>query len=457
MTARRRPETARETPPPPRSARALAVQRLLRVEEDGAFVARLGARASGPDSRRERNAQRGATDLVAGVTRLRRRLDHAIAHFARREAAALDAPVRQVLRLGLFELFVRGVPPHAAVDEAVGLARGLAGKGAAGFVNAVLRAALRAGALPEPRTGDPAEDLAVGHSYPTWLVRRWLARFGPDETEALLRAGNAPPRFGLRVDTRRAAPGALAAEIAALGVDVRPSAWLDDFLVADRLQPVLRGGFVADGRCAVQDEAAGLVVRVLDPQPGEAVLDGAAAPGGKALYAMQRMGGQGRLVALDVSEAKTALVARAAAAAGFDALEARAADLRTATLDGPFDRVLLDAPCSGTGVLAKRADLRWRRTEEDLARLTALQDDLLEAAARHVRPGGLLVYATCSVEPEENAARVAAFLARTPGFRPEPVAGRVPAPFVGADGHYHALPHRHGTDGAFAARLRREA
>ena len=221
-----------------------------------------------------------------------------------------------------------------------------------------------------------------------------------------------------------------------------------------RLQPVLRAGLLAEGACAVQDEAAGLVVRVLDPQPGEAVLDAAAAPGGKAVYAAQRMGA-GRLVALDVSEAKTALVAKAAQAQGVaDLVETVAADLTAWTPPRPFDRVLLDAPCSGTGVLAKRADLRWNRQPGDLRDLAALQDRLLDAAAGAVGPGGLLAYSTCSVEAEENDDRVRAFLDRHPDFAVEPVGDRVPRPMRDGD-VYRALPHVHGTDGAFAVRLRR--
>jgi 16S rRNA (cytosine967-C5)-methyltransferase len=211
---------------------------------------------------------------------------------------------------------------------------------------------------------------------------------------------------------------------------------------------------------AVQDEAAALVVQVLDPQPGESVLDCAAAPGGKALHAAERMNNAGRLVALDAHAGKLALVERAARAHGVTIIETVAADLRKAAgrpaLAGAFDRVLLDAPCSGTGVLGRRADLRWNRSETDIAELAALQDELLDAAAATVRPGGLLVYSTCSIEDEENAARVAAFLARRPEFAREDVDGLVPPAMRTPDGDYQALPHVHGTDGAYAARLRHD-
>ena len=438
------------TPAPPPSARALAVERLLRVEADGAFVARL---SGGVDP----ETARAASDYVAGVTRQRRWLDFLLDRYTRGDLGALDPELLQTLRVGAYDLVVKGTAPHAAVNEAVETARALLHRGAGGFANGVLRSlarALRNGTLPEPDTGDRADDLAVRHSHPTWMVRRWLAAWGEEATARFLVSNNEPPRYALR-----AAGGAdaLVDRLAALGAEPERSRWLDDFVTVGRLQPVLRSGLLAEGACAVQDEAAGLVVRALDPQPGEAVLDGAAAPGGKAVYAAQRMarGGAGRLVALDVSPAKTALVAEAANAQGVGGVvETVTADLTEWDPPRPFDRVLLDAPCSGTGVLAKRADLRWNRSPEDLLDLAALQDRLLDAAARAVRPGGLLVYSTCSVEAEENDDRVAAFLDRHADFALEPVGDLVPEPM--RDGAvYRALPHVHGTDGAFAARLRR--
>lgn len=435
-------------PAPP--VRDLAVQRLLRVEADGAFVARLGGQGVPAD------VARRASDYVAGVTRQRRWLDFLLDQFYRGDLAVLDPVLLQVLRLGAYDLVVRGAPPHAAVNEAVDSAKRLLHRGAAGLTNGVLRALVRArtdGGLPVPETGDAADDLAVRYSHPTWMVRRWLARYGPEATEALLVSDNTPARYALRVTAGAAGRDDLLARLDAADADPAPSAWLDDFVTVGRLQPVLRGGFFKDGSCVVQDEAAGVVVRVLDPQPGEVVLDGAAAPGGKAVYAALRMGDEGAVVAVDVSEAKTALVEKAARVQGIEIVEATVADL--AAWDDPrrFDRVLLDAPCSGTGVLAKRADLRWNRAPEDLDGLAALQDRLLDAAAERVRPGGLLVYSTCSLEPEENDDRVAAFLERHSVFTLEPVGDTVPSSM--ADGPvYRALPHVHGTDGAFAARLR---
>ncbi len=432
------------------TARVLAVQRLLRVEDDGAHVARLADGAHDPE------VSRRAVDYVAGVTRQKRWLDFLLGAFVRGRLDGLDPELLQVLRIGAYDLVIRETAPHAAVNESVEAAKDVLHRGAGNLANGVLRAldrARRAGTLPEPDSGDPADDLAVRFSHPTWTVRRWLARWGEDATRRFLAASNAPGAFTLRLPPGPDARADALGRLDDLGVHAEPSPWSDDFVAVDRLQPVLRSGLLDDGTVAVQDVAAGLVVQVLAPEAGERVLDAAAAPGGKAVYAAQRMGDRGEVAALDLSEAKVGLIAGAARRHGLSIVRPVKADLTTWPGDGPFDRVVLDAPCSGTGVLAKRADLRWRRSPEGLAELAELQDRLLDAAARHVRPGGLLVYSTCSVEPEENDDRVAAFLGRHPEFSVEPIGSLVPEAFVDGD-VYRALPHVHGTDGAFAARLR---
>ncbi|ARA94742.1 16S rRNA (cytosine(967)-C(5))-methyltransferase [Rhodothermaceae bacterium RA] len=440
----------------PTPVRLVALRQLNRIEQQGAYVGLVGDDA-GLDARQERQA----TEYVAGVTRWRRWLDFLINRFYHGASERLDPALRQVLRIGLYDLLFLQTPPHAAIHEAVELAKGHVHPKVAGLVNGLLRAVQRhRGPLPEPDTGDAARDLAIRFSHPTWMVRRWLARFGPEATAALLAWNNARPSYGLRVNTLRTTPEAFRQRLGEQGIEGTPSPYLDDFVRVPKLQPVMQTGLLADGLCAVQDESAGLIVRLLDPHPGEVILDGCAAPGGKALYAALRMQDQGQVWAFDRHPNRIGLVAQAAAAHGLSCLRTEAADLRTlperADLP-PADRVLLDAPCSGLGVLARRADLRWQRTAEELTQLTRLQAELLDAAARLVRPGGVLVYGTCTIEPEENEAQVAAFLQRHPGFRLEPAAAFVPAALCTPEGYFASLPHRHGIDGAFGARLRRDA
>jgi len=439
-------------------SRGLALEHLERVASTEAFVGRLQAEdlGTGPDDARER---RQARELVAGATRWRRRLDFVLADFYNGDFGDMELPLQLILRLGLYEILYQDTPPHAAVDQYVELAKQRIRPGAGGLTNGILRAILRAkDRLPEPDTGDAAEDLAIRHSHPTWMVRRWLSRYGEADTAALLAWNNRRPMFGLRVNTRRTTVGAVTDWLDAHDVTWTSSPYLDDMLRVKRLQAVVRDDLLDRGLVAVQDESAGLVVRCLDPQPDQTVLGLCAAPGGKAVYAAQRMG-SGTLHAFDIHEGRLGLVEEAAGAHDLaDVIRTQAADARdlAGRNDRPqADRVLLDVPCSGLGVLSKRADLRWQRRESDMDELTQLQAELLAAAAPLVRPGGWLVYSTCTIEPEENEAQVEAFLDEHPAFERVSVDGAVPKAMQTPSGDFASLPHRDAVDGAYAARLRR--
>ncbi|KAI8462446.1 MAG: hypothetical protein J3K34DRAFT_527743 [Monoraphidium minutum] len=570
---RRRQRDAPEAPPPPirvpvgapHSARSEAIFQLLRIEQEGAFAGLVSGRAAtgerggggggrgGAGRRGGRGGGRGGgavaaegegeaeeewdgvgggdeldardlrkvKELVAGVTRWRRRLDYIASELTGRTADDLEPAMRQVLRLGLYEITHTTLAPHA-LNEHVDLAKIWVRPAAAGFANGVLREAARraeAGTLPDPESmpagagpRGAARRLGVIHSHPTWLVARWLRALGEAATLLLLAANNARPSYSLRANAARLPPAgggggageaapttasaegegaqaqapaeALLRELESIeGVSAAPSPLLpSEFVrVASGLQSILRSGLLSRGACAVQDESTGLVVALLDPRPGEALLDACAAPGNKTLLAAARMRGEGRIWALDASPPRLHALLRAADAQGHGGIvQGCAGDLRDAAAaaadggteqgagggggggwaKGAFDRVLLDAPCSGTGVLAKRADLRWRRTPDQISDLVALQDDLIAAAAVFVRPGGLLVYSTCSIEPEECIDRVRAFLESPAGagFELEaPPAGLLPPGVLTPDGCLATLPHVHGVDGAFGARLRRRA
>lgn len=434
-------------------ARVAAIEQLNRIEVGGAYIG-TGPEAGLSDAREERLAK----EYVAGITRWRRWLDFLLAAFYRGDYGRMEPLLRQILRLGLYDLLFLDTPPHAALHEAVELAKRKVRPGAAGLVNGILRSIQRQeDDLPTPSTGDEAEDLAVRFSHPTWMVRRWLKRFGEEETGVLLRWNNARPVYGVRANPLKKTPGALEALLDELEVEWQASPYVDGFVRVQRLQPLFRTDWLEQGWCSVQDESAGLIVQLLDPRPDETIVDGCAAPGGKAVYAAERMRNSGHLLAFDVDEGRLARVRQAAEQHGVAGIvEAQAADLREVAGRGlRADRVLVDVPCSGLGVLSKRADLRWQRKREDLEELVALEEELLQAAARLVRPGGILVYSTCTIEPEENDEVVERFLERRPSFSLEAADGLVPAPVVTTQGYLATLPHRHGVDGAFGARLRR--
>ncbi|MEM1271185.1 MAG: 16S rRNA (cytosine(967)-C(5))-methyltransferase RsmB [Bacteroidota bacterium] len=419
--------------------RAEAVQQLVRVASDGAYAARL----PGSDE---------ARGLTASVLRWRRYLDFLLASAYRSRLAKLEPRLRAILQVGVYELVLGGTPAHAAVNESVDLAKSLVRPGAGRLVNGVLRTIERSmDQLPEPE-GALEERLAIRWSHPTWMVRRWLQQFGEASTRMLLAFNNRVPVYTVRAHPVRLEVSALAERLEALGVRPMPSRWHSEYLQVQRTGPVVRSELLTEGKAAIQDVAAGLVVNVLSPVAGERVLDMCAAPGGKATRIAHVQGDGGDIVAVDLNSRRVRLVRRAAQQQGLNSIDVRAGDVtELAAGFDPFDAVLLDAPCSGTGVLSKRADLRWNRHESDLAELIALQDRLLDTAARAVKPGGRIVYSTCSLERDENEERVDAFVSRHPEFEVRDVAGRVPEPMRTAAGDYAAQPHLHNTDGAFAA------
>lgn len=387
--------------------------------------------------------------LAYGVARLRGRLDYTIARHARRGLEHLDPAVLDLLRMGAYQLhYMEGVPSYAAVSSTVELARAAGAGGAAGLINAVLRASARAGPAADAfptREIDVEGHLTHWHSHPRWLVRRWLARWGPSDTEALLRHDNHIPGLFFRpvgIEMERAlgrlrAAGMTATEAGLGSGCVRLASGTDPARVFEAVPGV------------IQDPGAALVVRYADPPPGALVADLCAAPGGKGLALSERAA---YVVAADLSPLRLKLVtgsaARLGARVGAVIADAGAVPLRRA------DLVLVDAPCSGTGTLARRPDARWRLTGKDPASMAGVQSRLLAGASRAVPPGGLLVYSTCTLEPEENDEVMEGFLSQHPEFRLE-APGDMDPRVLDDRGRLRVLPQRTGFDGAFAARMRR--
>jgi 16S rRNA (cytosine967-C5)-methyltransferase len=396
--------------------------------------------------------RRLAHELAAGVLRQQNFLDDTLAPLVARGLPTLDPRLHRILRLGAYQLLALDrVPPHAAVSVSVDLARDVGGDRAAGFVNAVLRRIGRAESVGRTGTGaslSPAGELAHRYSHPAWLVTRWLARYGAVDTEALLAWNNRRP--SLVVQPARASQDELLERFESAGLAVSPAPW-GAGLVVDGGQPRDFPGY-ADGDFVVQDAAQALVVRFAGVRPGSAVLDACAAPGGKTI-ALGRTAG--RVIAADHNSQRVRRLAVNLARAGRPGLWAVVADAAYPPVR-PVDAALLDAPCLGTGTFARHPDARTRVRPAALLDLAVRQSELLAGLARAVRPGGLLIYATCSLESEENETQVSRFLAQHPEFHREPSTA-VPPELLTADGDLSLFPPHHGTDGAFAARLRRAA
>ena len=429
--------------------RRVALEVLRRVR-DGDLADRAFDHAAAGLEPRDRG---WAQELVYGTFRLRGRIDFYLARLVRSGLDALDPVVHDVLRLGAYQLLeMASVPPYAAVSQSVELARASGAARAAGLVNGVLQnLQRRRETLHFPDFARiPRDHLATWGSHPRWLVERWIARWGADEARALVEADNLRPELYLRplgvsIDDARA-------RLAEAGIESEPVAFSPDSLRI--VPPATAAEALAAVPAVVQDPAATLVVRYAAVPEGGTVIDLAAAPGGKALGMTERAD---RVAAADLSHRRIRRVVENAARLGrAHAVGAVVADGRTP----PFraaDAVLLDAPCTGTGTFRRHPDGRWRVGTDDLAALAALQGELLAAAAPLVKPGGILVYSTCSLEREENEDRVEAFLAEHPEFEPAPEPGAVPAEVVDPAGRLCVLPQRQGVDGAFAARLRRRA
>lgn len=411
-------------------ARQAAYTVLRRVFEQGAYADRALRAAAEPLDTRERAF---ATQLAYGTVQRAGTLDHVAAHYARRPAARLDPPVLAALRLGLFQLlFLDGVADHAAVAESVELAKRDA-RPASGLVNAVLRKAAAGGrdllaSLPDET---PAQ-AATRHSVPPWLAELWFAAYGAQEARALLAACNEPAEHALRANTLVTTPDEL---VERLGVPAHRGPDPPDAVVLDAPLDAHGSPLFRAGALLPQSRASQLVAHALDPRPGERVLDLCAAPGGKTTHLAALMGDEGTITAVERNADRADGLARTAKRMRATIVRVEVGDAADFQTSEPYDRVLVDPPCSGLGTLSSRPDLRWRASPERIERLVAEQAAILRAAAAATKPGGRLVYSTCTLSPRENERQLAAL----DGF--ELRSTRT------------TLPHRDRTDGFFIATL----
>jgi 16S rRNA (cytosine967-C5)-methyltransferase len=436
--------------------RRAALEILLLVEREGAFADVLLGHRLGDFAVPDR---RLITQLVLGTIAWRGRLDYEIGLRATRRLDQLSPDVLMAMRMALFQLrILTRIPPHAAVDTAVTLAREASGAGAAGFVNAILRNALRQPVPLPSRSADEIGYLSTVHSHPRWLVDRFVEWFGIVEAEAVMVADNQAAPNVLRLNLARGSAEDLAVRIDDAGMRIARRGHFPETLILSGA-PMLESSCYQAGIFHLQSEASQIVARLLDPASGSTIVDCAAAPGGKSTHLAELAGPGARVVAFDLNFSGLKTARRIADRLGHRTISFARVDCASALPLRPqtADYVLLDAPCSGIGTLREHPEIRWRVRADDFARMGAIQSRMLENAAALVRPGGAIVYAVCSFAPEEGVEVVRGFLRRHPEFaldRDPPEAARLSG-FLDSDGFLRTRPDRDALDGFFAARLLR--
>jgi 16S rRNA (cytosine967-C5)-methyltransferase len=434
--------------------RGLAIKILNRIDRTDAYLERMldnemkGTELSGPDKAL-------LYEIVHGVVRWQGRLDWILNGFYKGTFSKAIPNLKNALRVALYQvLFLDRVPDYAAVNEVVEFVKKLQGQKPADLVNAVLRNIIRN--KNSIRYPDPDEDtvgyLAAYYSHPSWMVKRYLARFGKEETEKLLVVNNEKPYLTLRINALKTKPEEFKTLLDNVGLKYNQGAYLPEFFKLQNLTNITAWEYFAKGYFNIQDESAGLACRLLDVLEGQRVLDMCAAPGGKTAYIAALMHSRGEVVAIDRFESRLKILQKNMTRLNVDCVRVVEVDaLEYKNL--PFDRVLVDVPCSGSGTLSKKPDIKWKKDLFDIRNLNTLQSKLLAKAASLVKVEGVIVYSTCSIEPEENFEIVKKFLDENPNFKFESAKGKFPDEIIDENGCIQTLPHIHRTDGAFAARL----
>lgn len=442
------------------TAREVALNVLTSVDENAAYSNLLLNRSLQQAELSPADAGL-VTELVYGTIARQATLDYFLNLFIKSEVKRLNPWVRSLARMSLYQIrYLDRIPAHAAVNEAVEIAKKRGHQGIASMINGVLRSVLREGdKLAIPDDLPTAERIALQHSHPQWLVERWIAQYGEETAEAVCEANNQPPKVSIRVNALKADRDELLRELESEGRTVRASELSQSGIIVESGGNMANDHLYRDGRFSIQDESSMLVAEALAAESGMSVLDCCAAPGGKTAHIAEKMGNKGRIVANDLHEHKQGLIMEQAERLGLSCIQPSVGDamaLKDQFEPASFDRVLLDAPCSGFGVIRRKPDLRWAKTPDDTASIARLQRQMLNAVAGLVKPGGILVYSTCTIEREENQRAVAEFLRDHAEFVAEPF--EVPAleslPQAGGAG-VQILPNQFGSDGFYIARLRR--
>ncbi|WP_145045440.1 16S rRNA (cytosine(967)-C(5))-methyltransferase RsmB [Paenibacillus xylanexedens] len=448
---------------PKASARNVAVKVLSAVEQDGAYSnLELNRRLKEADLS---PADVGlATELVYGTIARLNTLDYYLERYVAKGVSKLQPWVRSLLRISVYQmLYLDRIPEHAVVSEAVNLAKKLGHQGVSGMVNGVLRNMIRnRDELRIPEHLPAAERIALEHSHPLWMVERWIAQYGEETAEAICRANNEPPAVSVRVNTTMTTREKLMREMENTGANVEPSRLSPDGILVRSGGNMALTSWYRDGLLSVQDESSMLVAEAVAPEEGQTVLDCCAAPGGKTAHMAEKMQDRGRIIANDLHAHKRQLIMDQADRLGLgciDAVTGDALDLNERYAAASFDRILLDAPCSGLGVIRRKPDVKWTKSPEDIEDISGLQRELLDRVAPLLKPGGVLVYSTCTIEPAENEMMVSDFLRRHPEFEAADStwSDTSLAEWKSVNGGVQILPQYAHSDGFYIARLIRTA
>jgi len=437
--------------------RGFAIKILNRIDRTDAYLDKLldielkNSGLSGPDKAL-------LFEIVHGVMRWLGRIDWVLNGFYKGQFSKCVPNVKNALRVALYQiLFLDKVPDYAAVNEAVDFVKKLQGQKYADQTNAILRNIIRN--KDGIRYPDPEEDLvgylSAYYSHPTWMVKRWVARFGKEDTEKLLTANNNKPSLTLRVNGLVCKREELEELLRSVDLKFSDTKILPEFIRLNNLTNIADWEYFQKGYFTIQDESTGIPVKLLDAQPGMRVLDLCAAPGGKTAFISDIMKNEGKIVALDRFDSRLKILQKNLSRLKVTNVETIAVDALEYDDSELFDRVLVDAPCSGLGTLTKKPDLKWKKDLGDIRKIVNMQYELLKKGAAHVRINGMLVYSTCTIEREENGEIVNKFLSEFPKFKLVNASSIFSGNIIDENGCVQTLPHIHNVDGSFAAKIQR--
>ncbi|MCC6866219.1 MAG: 16S rRNA (cytosine(967)-C(5))-methyltransferase RsmB, partial [Ignavibacteria bacterium] len=443
-------------------ARSIAVKILTRVERTDSYLDKLIDYEIRTELLNEYDKSL-LNEICHGVIRWMRRLDWFLNGFYRGNWEKCTPEIKNTLRVALYQiLFLNKIPDFAAVNEAVEFVKRISTQKHADVVNGLLRTIIRTKnelVLPT-REIDEVKYLGIMQSHPNWMVKKWIERFGFEEAEQLAESNNKRPILTLRLNTLKLPKAEILNRFNEKNIVYRTCRNIDYFITLRLMSKIYLDEDFKNGLYAVQDESAGLAAVLLNPNENDMILDMCAAPGGKSTHIAQLIGNKGRIYSVDKYEAKINIMKQNAQRLGVTNIEFikdDAQDLQDERIkDLKFNKILLDAPCSGLGVLSKKPEIRWKREPEDITALTEIQKNLLNSAVKYLNPGGVIVYSTCTTEKEENMDVVNDFLEKNPDFKIDNANKFVKAELVNSDGCIETFPHKHNIDGSFAARLMRK-